>query len=179
MKYESIADIYSANTKIREGLEIVIGGISPDESTVRPADGGWTIAELVEHIGIVEQRAGEVCMRLLDKAREDNLPGDGSFSLPAHLVEGQESAANTKIEAPERVRPTGSVSMTDAYAKLVELRKMLDATQPDMERLDLSKHTFPHPIFGEMTAAEWLLVLGGHEFRHTLQIQRVLADIRN
>ena len=179
MKYESIADIFSANTKIREGLEIVLGGISPDEAAIRPDDGGWNINELVEHIAIVEGRAGEVCMRLLDKAREDNLPSDGSFTMSDHLVEAQQNAANTKIQAPERIQPTGEVTMTEAFAKLVELRKPLDAAQPDMERLDLSRHTFPHPVFGEMTAAEWLLVLGGHEMRHTLQIQRVLEGIRH
>ena len=118
-------------------------------------------------------------MQLLDKDREENVPSDGSFSMPAHLVEAQANAANTKIQAPERIHPTGTVSMSDSLAKLIELRQTLNATRPDMERLDLSKHTFPHPVFGEMTAAEWLLVLGGHEMRHTLQIQRILEQIRH
>ncbi|HEY2848067.1 MAG TPA: DinB family protein [Pyrinomonadaceae bacterium] len=178
MRYESIADIFSANAKIREALEIVLGGISPQEAAVRSDDCGWNINEIVEHISIVEGRAGDICIRLVDKAREDNLPADGSFKMSENLVTAQETAANTKIQAPERVQPTGGISMTDALAKLVELRKPLDVLQPDMERLDLSAHKFPHPVFGEMTAPEWMLVLGGHEMRHTLQIQRVLEQIR-
>jgi hypothetical protein len=63
--------------------------------------------------------------------------------------------------------------------KLAAAELEADALRPDMERLDLSEHTFPHPFFGDLTAAEWLVVAGGHEMRHTLQIQRVLEQIRH
>ena len=39
-------------------------------------------------------------------------------------------------------------------------------------------HKFPHPFFGELSATEWLVLLGGHEARHTAQIERILSGIR-
>ena len=63
MKYESIADIFSANTKIREGLEIVLGGISPDEAAIRPDDGGVDYPTRSSSTSRSSSgRTGEVCI---------------------------------------------------------------------------------------------------------------------
>jgi len=178
MKYESIADIFSAKQKIREGLEIVLGGISPDEAKPVPADGGWSIEQVLEHIAIVDSGAAKICTKLLDAARADNRPSDGSFSLSDDFSRASETASTSRFQAPERVVPSGGMPIGSSLRKLAESQAAIEAMQPDMERLDLSGHTFPHPFFGDLTAAEWLVVTGGHELRHTLQIQRVLEQIR-
>jgi hypothetical protein len=179
MKYESIADIFSANAKIREGLEIVLGGVSPEEATKVLDDGTWSIQQIVEHLALVGGGTARICTKLVDGARADNKPSDGSFSLSDEFNHHSEMAAAAKIQAPERVAPLGQVSIAESLQKLAEAQAAVDALQPDMERLDLGGHTFPHPFFGDLTAAEWLVVAGGHEMRHTLQVQRVLEQIRH
>ncbi|MFL6374673.1 MAG: DinB family protein [Pyrinomonadaceae bacterium] len=179
MKYESISDIYSANAKIGSGLEIVLGGVSPEEATKDPDDGGWSIQKIVEHLALVSGGTARICSKLVDGARADGKPADGSFHLSKEFNHHSEMAAAAKIEAPERVQPVGSVPIAESLQKLTEARATIEALQPDMERLDLSGHTFPHPFFGDLTAAEWLVVAGGHELRHTLQIQRLLEQLRH
>lgn len=178
MRYESIADIFSAKQKIREGLEIVLGGVSPDEATRVPADGGWSIEQILEHIAIVDGGAAKICSRLLDGARADNRASDGSFSLSEDFTRMSDTASTSRFQAPERVVPSGGVRVSESLQNLAASQSAIEAMQPDMEHLDLSGHTFTHPIFGDLTAAEWLVVTGGHELRHTLQIQRVLEQIR-
>lgn len=178
MKYESIADIFSANRKMHEGLEIVLGGVSPDEATAVPEGGGWSIQQIVEHIAIVNGAALRICGQLLDQARAENKPSDGSFTLSKKFDLTSAEAMNVKIEAPERVRPTSAVPIPASMLKMTEIQAQTDALQPDMERLDLGDHTFPHPFFGDLNAAEWLVIAGGHEMRHTLQIQAVLERVR-
>lgn len=178
MKYESIADIFTANRRIREGLEIVLGGVSPGEATTAPGDGGWSIHQIVEHLSIVGGGVARICGKLLDAARADNMPSDGSFALSDRFDMTSREAMAVKIEAPERVRPTGTISVAQSMQTLAEANAATDAMQAEMERLDLTGHTFPHPFFGDLNAAEWLVVAGGHEMRHTLQIQRVLEQIR-
>ena len=179
MKYESIADIFSANTKIREGLEIVLGGVSPEEASQIPDDGSWSIQKIVEHLALVAGGAARICTKLVDGARADNKPADGSFTLSDEFNHRSEMAAAAKIEAPERVVPSGEVPIAASIQNLAAAQAALESLRPDMESLDLSGHTFPHPFFGELTAAEWLVIAGGHEVRHTLQIQRVLEQIRH
>ena len=178
MRYDSIADIFSANKKIREGLEIVLGGVSPDEA-IQAADGGWSIQQIVEHLALVAGGTARICAKLVGAARADNKPSDGSFSLSDEFNHGSEMAAAAKFEAPERVRPSGEIAIVESLQKLDVSRAAIDELRSDMEKLDLSAHTFPHPFFGDLTAAEWLVVAGGHEMRHTLQIQRILEQIRH
>ena len=179
MKYESIADIFSANSKIREGLEIVLGGVAPEEAQKGPEDGSWSIQQIVEHLALVGGGAARICTKLVDGARADDRPADGTFSLSDEFNHRSEMAAAAKIQAPERVVPTGQIPIAESLQNLAAAQAVLEGLQPDMERLDLSGHTFPHPFFGELTAAEWLVIAGGHEMRHTLQIQRVLEQIRD
>ncbi len=179
MRYESIADIYSANAKIREGLEIVLGGVSPDEAVQTSDAAKWSIQQIVEHLALVGGGTARICTKLVDGARADNKPGDGSFSLSDEFNHRSEMAAAAKIEAPDRVQPSGEIPIAESLQKLSESQTAINALRPDMERLDLAGHTFPHPFFGDLTAAEWLVVAGGHEMRHTLQIQRVLEQIRD
>ena len=179
MRYQSIADIFSANAKIREGLEIVLGGVSPDEAVQISDAANWSIQQIVEHLAIVSGGTARICTKLVDGARADNKPGDGSFTLSDEFNHRSEMAAAAKIEAPERVQPTGDVAIAESLEKLAASQTTIEDLRPDMERLDLSGHTFPHPFFGDLTAAEWLVVAGGHEVRHTFQIQRVLEEIRH
>lgn len=179
MKYESIADIYSANSKIREGLEIVLGGVSPEESGKTPDEGGWSIRQIVEHLALVGGGAARICSKLLDGARADNKPSDGSFTLSDDFNRLSDTASESRLQAPERVQPAGTLSIPESLESLAEARSAVEALRPDMEKLDLSGHTFPHPFFGDLTAAEWLVIAGAHELRHTLQIQRVLEQIRH
>ncbi len=178
MKYESIADIFSARQKIREGLEIVIGGISPDEAARIPDDGGWSIQQIVEHIAMVDGGAARICSKLLEASKADGKPSDGSFSLTEEFAQMSDTASSSRFQAPERVQPSGSKTVPESIAGLQASQAAIAAMQPDMESFDLGGHTFPHPFFGELTAAEWLVVAGGHELRHTLQIQQVLERVR-
>ncbi|MBV9242032.1 MAG: DinB family protein, partial [Acidobacteria bacterium] len=137
MRYESIADIFSANRKIREGLEIVLGGVSPEEAARVPDEGGWSIQQIVEHISLVDGGTAKICGRLLDVARADNKPSDGRFELSDDFNRLSDTASEAKFQAPERVQPTGDVAVTTSTAKLAESTAAIEAMQPDMERLDL------------------------------------------
>jgi hypothetical protein len=178
MKYESIADIYSANQKIRERLTSVVSEISPDEAATLPLGEKWTIQQILEHISMVGLGTSRICAKLLAEARTAGKPADGSFALSATFGERAAVIAVTKVEAPSRVQPTGSVTIPAALEGLAAAAEAFDSMRPDMEHLDLSRHTFPHPFFGELTAGEWMVVAGLHEGRHLQQIENVLAKVR-
>src|SRR5947209_2553164 len=127
MKYESIADIFSANAKIREGLEIVLGGVSPEESSKVPDDGGWSIRHIVEHLALVGGGTARICSKLVDGARAANNPADGSFSLSSEFNHRSEMAAAAKIQAPERVQPGGMLSVPESMQKLAESQTTVDS----------------------------------------------------
>ncbi len=178
MKYETIGDIYASNAEVRERLRSTLGGINDEEAAALPEGEKWSIRMIVEHLAMVEFGTLRICSRLLEAAKADGRPGDGGAHISANFGEKSREIAGVKVEAPERVHPTGSVSIDDALEKMAANRADLDALRPDLETVDLSGHRFPHPFFGEITAPEWLAMLGGHEMLHLGQIERLLERIR-
>ena len=178
MRYDSIADIYTANARVRERFLEVVNSISPDEANALSQDEKWTIGQIVEHVSIVENSMLRICTKLTAAARESGQPSDGSFQMSDAFKQAFYGAAGTKIEAPERVHPTGEVQIPDALAGMTATSAAIDDLRDELTSFDGSGHTFPHPHFGALTAAEWLVVRGGHENRHTDQIQRIVEKLR-
>ena len=58
-----------------------------------------------------------------------------------------------------------------------ENRLRLREIQPLFEAYDGDTVKFPHPFLGELSAIEWLVMKGGHEARHTRQIERILEKL--
>jgi hypothetical protein len=79
-----------------------------------------------------------------------------------------------KLEAPERVRPTGKQTIAESIAKIEETRRSLETLRPLFETVECSDARFPHPFLGELTAHEWLVLIGEHEARHLEQIKNLL-----
>ncbi|MEO6049895.1 MAG: DinB family protein [Pyrinomonadaceae bacterium] len=178
MEYNSIADIYSANQTIRKRFQHTVDGITPDEANAELEGEKWTVAALIEHVSIVEFNMSRICAKLLAAAKETGKPGDGSFSISSEFAEKSAEIAEIKFEAPEMVHPQGGVATGESIEKLGGSTVELEAMRSDFESLNVSEHKFPHPFFGGLTAAEWLLLAGRHEARHLAQIERLLAKIR-
>lgn len=178
MKYETIADIYSANQKFRERLTATLSEISPDEAVSLPDGEKWSIRQIVEHVSMVEIGTSRICAKLLGEAKAAGKPSDGSFALSPDFGERAAEIAVLKVEAPDRVQPTGGVTIAEAIERMGANRESLDSMRSDLERFDLSGPKFPHPFFGDLTAGEWLVMVGLHEARHTKQIERLVAKVR-
>ena len=177
MKYESIADIYSAHELAIERLNATVANIAQREANALPDGEKWSIQQIVEHVAMVEQGVSRICAKLLETAKTVDEPSDGSFVLSDEFSAKSTKIAGLKVEAPERVHPSGNVSIADALEHIKANKLTLEAMRPDLERYDLSHAKFPHPFFGDLTASEWLVMLGGHGSRHTDQIGRILDKI--
>ncbi|MEP6945619.1 MAG: DinB family protein [Acidobacteriota bacterium] len=179
MKYESVADIYSAHTKIRERFLDTVSKVTAAEAAAPPDGGKWSIDKLVEHVAIVEKAMLNICTKLVAEARAAGTPSDGSFEISSDFASKTSAIADISVEAPERVHPSGNVSIADSLATLTETTASINALKRDLSFFDGSDFTFPHPFFGNLTAAEWLVVRGGHEHRHTNQIEAILNAARS
>jgi hypothetical protein len=92
----------------------------------------------------------------------------------------QKAAAmrDQKFEAPDRVRPTGTKTLAESLVKMRENRQRLEDLRPLFESVECADFKFPHPFMGELSASEWLALIGGHEARHLRQIETSLAKMR-
>src|SRR5688572_22921868 len=118
MRFETIADIYSANRAIRERLAGVLDNVKPEEAVVRPDDETWSIQEIVEHLTMVEFGTARICTKLLNEARQRGKHSDGRVELSAVFAERSAQVATQRLEAPDRVHPTGKVSVLESFERM-------------------------------------------------------------
>lgn len=178
MNYQTIGEIYEANAKIRVKLKAVIANLTDEQIESRLDENGWTIREIVEHISIVEGGMATICSRLLQKSVEENITNDGKANISAEFTDKSKEIANRrqrKLQAPERVLPSGNLSIAESLAKMEQNAEIFAKIRAGLESADTQKHKFPHPYLGDLSATEWLSLAGGHEYRHIDQIEEILS----
>lgn len=173
-EFSTVGEIYEANDRVRERLLSVVEGISAEQEALRTEKGDWTVAAIVEHLAIVEEGMAKIANRLLKKAAEAGQASDGRASISSRTVEKAAEWNRGKFEAPDMVRPSGMKPVSESLAMMKVNREKLKGLRETFETVDGSGFTFPHPMFGQLTAQEWLALIGSHETRHVKQIERTL-----
>ena len=177
MKYESIAEIYDGNERIRARLKDVVSRLTHEQLTAVPDGEKWNIQQIVEHISIVDESTIKICAKLLKKAQEAGVTSDGSVAISDGFVRRGQEISGIKVEAPSFVQPTGQRSISESLERLDQNADRLVELRPLFETVGCTGFTFPHPFFGEITAHEWLALKGGHEMRHIRQIEKLAKKV--
>ena len=178
MIYESVAEIFDSIDETRGRLGQRLAGLTAEQENFRPASGGWSIAEIVEHLAILEGRLLGLLTVMVSKAEKAGLQRsaeDSNFN-PVTLDQIIERSLKEKYTAPETAQPQGNVSIQDSLERLRESRASLRALQPRFEALDLTSTRYPHPAFGPLDSYQWLVMIGVHEDRHLRQIETLMAS---
>lgn len=177
MRYETIADVFSANQKIHERLVEVLHGLTDNVAAATTDGEQWSVKQIVEHIALVDNGMSMICGKLLAQAMAAGIANDGRLELSADFIDNMSKISEMKFEPPERVVPTGEVSIEESLDLMKTAAQAFDTMGPDLASFDVTQHKFPHPYFGPLSATEWLVLLGGHKARHTQQIERLLEKI--
>ena len=156
----------------RERLLLMAQGLTPEQLRYRPGPDRWTIAEILEHITVVEGRA----IRIVGKALE--APPDFS-KRSAMDGRGQElfekvAGRAARLKAPEPALPMGRWKDEELLPEFEVARRRTRDFVATTDA-DLRHHFFPHPVFGEVDCYQWLLIVAAHCDRHRLQGEEVMA----
>jgi uncharacterized damage-inducible protein DinB len=174
MIYNSVAEIYEANDKARARLFRSVEHLPEAVQTFRPAPDKWSIAEILEHVSLVESsvlRLLHAVLRKADAAGGSRRP-EGEPFVAVSIEEFVEQAATQKYKSPDAAVPVGA-AVSDSLARLEESRAALEALRPLVERLDCTRMLYPHPAFGPLNLYQWLAFIGVHQSRHRRQIEAI------
>ena len=142
-----------------------IEGMSDEEAAAKPADGGWSALENVEHVAITEKlMLRRLAMQPVALVQE--MSREREAVLYARI-----STRGRKVEAPESAQPKGRyATVGDAVAAFLRTR---ERTLQWLEKcqFDLRSHAVEHPAVGPATVYEFLLIMAAHPARHAHQIQ--------
>jgi DinB superfamily len=171
----SIDEVYERNDKVADRLEALIGSLDKEQLDRLPEAEKWTIGNIVEHVSIVESGMIRICSKLLREAEAEGKAADGMISATDSFMEKTVEIATLKLEAPEIVQPSGEGSIEESTERLKESRQHLIELKSMFEQFNSTDYRFPHPFLGELSAGEWLMLVGGHKLRHIKQIERLAS----
>lgn len=163
-----VKDIAAATAELEE----IFSSVTEEQALKTPAAGGWSAAQVVKHLYIVE--AG--IYRILSKSPDDQAKVHNETTVfEKTSINNLLKNRTVKVEAPEFITRNMEVtSLKDEFEKLKSLRaRIVDYIQSDSFRHP--ELIYPHPRFGDMTKIDWLNTLSGHSARHAEQIREALS----
>ena len=153
-------------------------GVPGDRLTRRAPGGGWSVAEILDHLRIVESGVARLIAKRAGRAREEGLGEEKSTeSVLPSFDQYRVRLDAMKLESPETVKPRTDPDLEETLAGLERSRESLRAAVTGADGLSLGEVKHTHPILGELDLYQWLIFLGQHEARHKKQIERTLNSI--
>src|SRR5215475_9406007 len=110
MIYRTIADILASNELAQAQFMTAVSNLSEAQANFRPDENQWTIAEIVEHVSIVNDGFLRLTHKLLKEAESAPRPPKPDLNL-GHTSLDQNGRQPGPFQAPERVHPKGGVSV--------------------------------------------------------------------
>jgi hypothetical protein len=159
------------------GLRRAVDTVPPERRGERPAPDRWSVAEVLEHLAMVENSVLKACARQLATARESGLPQESDVSPVRPLLPPEEVAKRDRaLPAPERLRPKG-MEAAAAWTEIETVRARLIEFMHASDGLALGQVSFPHPALGSLNLYQWLLFAAGHHARHAAQIREIARQL--
>ena len=146
---------------------------------VKPAADGWSVAEVLEHLSLVETSIA----RLIEKrGAEGRASGVGPETETRTVLWTLDSARvldrRERIEAHERVSPRGGLDADAAWAAVLKAQAAMREAVIGVDGLALGEITYPHRTFGPLDLYQWIVFTATHEMRHIMQIREIAASLK-
>lgn len=169
-----IDEVMTFLAREREELDHAVQSVPQSLRETRSHADRWSVAEIVEHLAIVESRVARVLSDAISEAIGQGLPDETEVGSPVadfgvHRVYDR----STPRIAGEPSRPNGSLSAADAWAQLTASRAKLTAALGAGDGRALGTIMRPHPVFGPMNVYQWAVFVGAHEGRHAAQVREL------
>ena len=158
---------------IHQRLLDVVSPLNPNVYSQRPAEGEWSVAEIVHHLCLVEDRV----IKELDGAiaRPPQRVGFLRRFMPTSIV----SVRLMRVKAPEAMKPLDAPAKELAIENFNRTRTSLKTLCATHSEDRLRNLIFKHPFLGEIDGVATVSFIGYHEKRHYKQIREVLRKLKN
>jgi uncharacterized damage-inducible protein DinB len=162
----------------RAALLDAASAVPPERWTERPVPDRWSVAEVLEHLHMVEHSCARVIARQAAEARAAGHPAETATSSKLGALDGNDLRdRSTRRAAPERVVPSGTLSGDAARSAVDRSRAELHEAISAADGLALESVRFTHARLGELDLYQWILFIGHHEARHTAQVVEIVTQL--
>jgi uncharacterized damage-inducible protein DinB len=153
----------------------MVEGLSEAQWNYKPGPDRWSVGETAEHIVLAEGGLFGGVQRAV--AAPPNPDWEAKTRGKTEFIEKVMVDRSHKAQAPEQIVPHGKLTQQEVIEryKIVRAKTLKFAEETEVP---LKEHTAEHPfpVFGTLSAYQWLIYIPLHNMRHDQQIAEVKAS---
>jgi hypothetical protein len=160
-------------------LRAAVDDVPPEFRETRPTPDRWSVAEVLEHLGRIEEQLTRLLSAKLSEAQSTGAlgPESDTSSVVHPGVHDAVVDRQRRVTAGDRVLPRGELDSAAALAALEAARVRLRDLLTSYDGVAITAVSHPHPVLGTIDAYQWFAFVGSHEARHAAQIREVGAEL--
>jgi hypothetical protein len=158
---------------VHQKLVDCVGALEPDLYARSPADGEWSVGEIVHHLCLVEARVFKELERAI--AQPPRRVAFLKRLIPTSIV----STRLIRVKAPKAMNPVDAPPRETAIETFNATRNSLKTLCTAHGEERFRNLVFKHPVLGEIDGLATVSFIGHHEARHYKQIREVLRKLGN
>ena len=158
---------------VHQKLINTISPLDPNLYSERPAEGEWSVAEIVHHLCLVEDRVTKELEAAI--AREPLRVGFFRRLIPTSIV----SLRLIRVKAPKAMNPLDWPARDQAIENFDRARSNLKTLCAAHSEERFRNLVFTHPFLGDIDGVATISFIGYHELRHYKQIREVLGKLKS
>lgn len=158
--------------KQRENLLLAVKPLNDQAFIQRPTDAEWSIAEILYHLTIIEERMLKELIKQCANPKPLGFIGR-LLQVPPSLV----GVRLLKVKAPKFAEPLNPPSRNQNMANFERVRNELISLIKQQNRSGLLG-IYTKSIIGNFDGVNAVKFLGYHELRHFKQIQTIIPRIQ-
>lgn len=153
---------------IHQNLIAAITPVAPEIFAQRPSAKEWSVAEIVQHLALVEERVIKDLQKAL--AKEPQRVGFLKRLIPTSIV----ASRLVRVKAPAAVNPLEVPDKETVIQNFQRARGSLQELCAAHDTKRFRQVLFNHPFLGKIDGVATVSFVGYHERRHYKQIREVL-----
>jgi hypothetical protein len=184
-KLAAATDLQARLTRILDTVERQFGSLTDAQLRTKPANGGWSIVECLQHLNLAERYYIRQLQHKVDKlGLVQHNPEDQTLEsgwVGRLLLSIVDPKSKRKFPAPGVVQPRAPSDLdpTAVIAQFVELQTLLRSLLDKAVYLDWNRDKTA-TLFGswlKIRVGDMLVMLVAHTERHLAQAMRVKAEL--
>jgi DinB family protein len=159
----------------RRHLHEAVASVPPPLRERKPGPDRWSVAEVVEHVSMVEQRVAALLTKQVTAARASGAGPDPDTSSVVSTYANPDIVIDRskKLSAPVLVHPTGTIDTEAGTEALVQAHAAMVSSLQNANGVNLAPLTATHPALGALNMYHWVVALALHDDRHAAQIREI------
>lgn len=169
-----MAELFTYLDQQHVTLVSTVATIPPSRVAEPPAPDRWSVAQVLEHLVLIEQNITKLLAKLLAEAKERGLGAETDASPVLPRIDTALMADRShRVTSPGVFIPTTTRSADAILGDLDHARREFKQVVMMGDGLALGEIVYPHRVLGPLDMYAWIAFTGAHMGRHTDQIREV------